>query len=349
MKKTLRLTLPVVLLSAILSACSTSNQTDTIKPTVSLSNVSSTVTQPGAVTLQATADDNKSVKEVDFYVDNMLVQAVTTPTNGVYQTTYTWQASQNGTHTVKAVAMDSSGNRSIDATQQVNVNIIVDVIKPVVKITADAPDPITVAGSYTLSVNATDNVGVVAVTGKATCTDTSGKTTTLISPSTTTTTSFSYSIPVTAAYNGTCTLTVSANDAAGNTDTSSKTITINIPTGTGTGPGTGTGTGPGTGPGTTDTQKPTVSVQVSAPNPITVAGLYSVTVAASDNVGVTSLTGVLTLPTGQTFNLTFDPKGGSQSIPVSAAYNGTSTLTVTAIDATGNSASATQQIVVNIQ
>ncbi|WP_291425758.1 Ig-like domain-containing protein [Deinococcus sp.] len=222
MKKTLRLTLPIVLLSAILSACSSGNQTDTINPTVSLSTISGTVTQPGTVTLQATASDNKSVKEVDFYVDNVLVQAVTTPTNGVYQTPYTWQARQNGAHIVKAVAVDSSNNRSTDATQQVNVNIVVDTVKPVV--TISVPSTITTAGTYNVTVTASDNVGVVALTGTLTLPN--GMSVPLSNLSTS---GGTVALPVTAAYNGTSTLTVTATDAAGNQTTQTQQVVVNIP------------------------------------------------------------------------------------------------------------------------
>ena len=89
---------------------------DTTPPQVSLTSPSAGTILSGAVNINATATDDVEVARVDFYIDETLVLSNTT-----LPYAYTWDttASSNGSHTIKAIAYDTSSNENnhqIDVT-----------------------------------------------------------------------------------------------------------------------------------------------------------------------------------------------------------------------------------------
>ncbi|MBI4056070.1 MAG: hypothetical protein HY399_00795 [Elusimicrobia bacterium] len=129
-----------------------------------------------------------------------------------------------------------------------------DTTSPTIKITSPA-NGATLSGSFTVSGTASDNVGVTSVEasidGGAFAAATG-------------TTNFSFSVPLLA--NGQHTITARTWDAAGNTGSDSIVITVNIPA--------------------RDQEPPIVSI-VSPSSGSTVSGSITVSIMASDNVGVT--------------------------------------------------------------
>lgn len=331
------LVLPLALLTAALSACTQgSGFVDSTNPTVTLNAVASPVTTSGAVTVSAKASDDVGIKQVDFYLDDAATPFATDTSADAgqnYTATLNLTGAQNGRHTIRVVAMDTSGNTSTQATQDITVNI--DNVPPVVTVTG-LPSTITSAGTYTIGYSATDNVGVTSVRGVLTR---QGTTTTLLDQTTTTTSGTLGSVSVDASLNGTYTLTVTATDAAGNTGTSTRTVVIDIP-----------GTplpNPGPTP-TPDTEAPRVTITVPQ-SPITTAGNYDILISLSDNVRVTSVTGYVQSDALGRIDLTnLDPAGGKATIPVSRAFNGNNTIYITARDAAGNEGKAQASVQVNI-
>lgn len=108
--------------SAQYSASGTNPQpTDTTKPIVSITSpANNSVFSQGVVTVNATASDNVAVSKVEFYVDNQ-----STPMATDTSAPYSSGDSINllaGAHTIKAIAQDSSGNRSNPATISITVS-----------------------------------------------------------------------------------------------------------------------------------------------------------------------------------------------------------------------------------
>jgi hypothetical protein len=161
----------------------------------------------------------------------------------------------------------------------------------------------TVAGTVTIQVNATDNVGVTSVTYTL-----NGS---LVGSSSTS--PFSYSWDTTRHANGGYTLTATAWDAAGNQASSSVSVTVSN--------------------STTDTTAPTVTITAPASGS-KVSGNVEVRVSASDNLGVVKaelyVNGVLVdSSTAAPFTMYWHTKK-------SGSYSGWQTLTVKAYDAAGN-------------
>jgi hypothetical protein len=117
----------------------------------------------------------------------------------------------NGNHTLIAVARDGAGNTATSAAVSVSVNNPVsNTTPPTVSITAPAAGA-TVAGTVTVSANATDTVGAVGVQFKLDGANLGAEDTTA---------PYSVSWDTTSASNGSHTVTAVARDGAGNTATS---------------------------------------------------------------------------------------------------------------------------------
>lgn len=102
--------------------------TDTIAPTVAMTNPLAGTTLQGAVTLSATAVDNiggSGVAKVDFYVDN---QKVGTVSSSPYQLQWNSVSVANGSHALYAVATDNAGNAG--SSSVVNVTVFNDTTIP---------------------------------------------------------------------------------------------------------------------------------------------------------------------------------------------------------------------------
>jgi len=83
---------------------------DTTPPVVSIASPAGGATVSGTVGIAANASDNVMVDRVDFLVDGAVVGSLLPPENG--PTTFSWNTHSiaNGNHTLKASAVDSSGN-----------------------------------------------------------------------------------------------------------------------------------------------------------------------------------------------------------------------------------------------
>ncbi len=147
--------------SAAVSVTVNNTTPDTTPPTVSLAAPVNGATVSNTVTVSANATDNVAVASVQFQLDNSNVGNAVL----VAPYTYSWDTtkSANGTHTLRAIATDTSNNSATSASVTVTVNnTSKDTTPPTVSLTAPA-NGATVSGTVTISANATDNVAVARV------------------------------------------------------------------------------------------------------------------------------------------------------------------------------------------
>ncbi len=267
---------------------------DTVAPTVSITTPSGTAS--GTVTVTANASDNVGVSGVQFVVDGVALGAQ--DTTSPYSQTWNTTTAANGTHTLTAIATDTSGNTATSAPVTITVNnTTADTVAPTVTIT-DPPGGV-VSGTFAIAANASDNVGVAGVRFLVDGNQIGAEDTT--SPYGTTLNT----IPLA---NGTHTLTAVARDAAGNTATSAPvTITVN----------------------NVDTSAPNVTL--TAPTG-TVSGTVTLTANATDNAGVA---GVQFLVDGVALGAQDTTSPYSQTWNTSTVVNGTHTLAARATDVNG--------------
>lgn len=326
--------LPVLFMTALLSAC-TSGSTDTTNPSVTEVSVTTPVVTAGPHHLSAKATDDVAVQQVDFYLDDAstpFASDTSADSEGKYAATLTWNAAQNGPHTIKVVAVDTSGNKSAPVNQNVTVNIVTDTVSPTVSITGLPTATVTAPATYNVTLSATDNVAVTSLQGVLTRVDGNGQTVTLVNE-TLPAGEFTFPLTLDASANGTYVLKVSASDAAGNTIDTTQTFTVNIPT---------SGTTPTP---VKDTQAP--SLTITAPGTVTTAGTYNVTIKVSDNVAVASVTGTVKTPLGTVPLSGLSTSGGTVGIPIiSNLLNGQHTVAITATDTSGNA--TTQSVTINV-
>jgi peptidoglycan/xylan/chitin deacetylase (PgdA/CDA1 family) len=95
-----------------------SGGTDTTPPTASMTAPPDGTRVAGTTLLSATASDNNAVDHVDFLVDGAVVGTVT---SGPYN--FSWNSANvaNGTHTVRARAVDLSGNTTTSSSISITV------------------------------------------------------------------------------------------------------------------------------------------------------------------------------------------------------------------------------------
>jgi hypothetical protein len=146
---------------------------------------------------------------VQFKVDgtNLGFEVTTSP----YTTSWDSTKVANGSHTITAVARDTSGNTTTSSSVSVTTSNVVDTTKPTVSLTAPTAGS-TVSNTAAVSATAADNVGVAGVQFKLDGANLQAEDTT--SP-------YSINWNTATATNGAHTLTAVARDAAGNTTTSS--------------------------------------------------------------------------------------------------------------------------------
>jgi hypothetical protein len=129
---------------------------DTTPPVVSFISPQNGDTVSGTITVQVNATDNVAVASVSLAVDgNNIGSDTTSPYTFVLDTTQF----VNGSHTLTANAVDSSGNTAT-ASITVAVNNVADSTPPVTTITSPQ-NGASVEGIVTIAASATDNVGVV--------------------------------------------------------------------------------------------------------------------------------------------------------------------------------------------
>jgi len=204
----------------------------------------------GIVNLSATPTDDVGVVQVSFFVDGTLIDSVTT---APYEISWDSTTVGDGDHDLTAEALDGAGNVGTSAPQAVAVDNGVDTIPPEVNLNA-LVSPLS--GTVTVSALATDDVGVTQVDffvdGVLIGSDTVSN--------------FEVQWDTTGVTNADHELTALAHDAAGNM-TASAPLTVTV---------------------LNDSQAPTVSI-TSPSDGDDVSGQVVVTVAASDDVGVTEV------------------------------------------------------------
>lgn len=189
---------------------------DHTKPTVIIASPLTNSTVSGTVSIQVRASDNVGVSLVSLSIDGILLAS-----SSISPYNFSWITSgvASGTHTITATAKDAAGNSS-SASIQVGINIAPsgDVTAPVVSITSPVSgSAISSGATVSISVSASDNVGVSSVTFSV---DGTVQTTAITAP-------YSFSWNTTGVASGTHTLTATAKDAAGNTSLSSILVTLN--------------------------------------------------------------------------------------------------------------------------
>jgi spore germination cell wall hydrolase CwlJ-like protein len=274
---------------------------DGTPPAVAISAPTAGATVSGTVTVSANASDNISVGGVQFKLDgvNLGAEDTTSP----YSVSWNTTTAANGTHTLTAVARDTTGNTTTSTA--VTVTVSNDTTAPTVSISAPAGGA-TVSGTLSVTASGSDNVGVSGVQFKLDGVNLGTEDTT--SP-------YSRSWNTTTASNGSHTLTAVARDAAGNTTTSIA-VTVTV---------------------ANDTTAPTVSISAPAGG-ATVSGTVTVSGSASDNVGVV---GVQFKLDGANLGSEDTTSPYSVSWNTTTATNGSHTLTAVARDAAGNTTTST--------
>ncbi|HOP93990.1 MAG TPA: Ig-like domain-containing protein [Acetivibrio thermocellus] len=213
---------------------------DTSNPYVSISSSSSSVVAGKSVTITVSASDNVRVVRVEAFANGVPVEldanskcTITTETPGILEIT--------------ANAYDEAGNVGT-ATKSITVQP--DTTVPSVSISSTA-STITAGKSFTITVNASDNIGVVSIEvdidGVPISLDENNK----------------YTVTPTEA--GTIVITAKAYDKAGNEGIATRSITVQA-----------------------DTTKPSVSISSTA-STVAVGKSFTITVNASDNIGVVSI------------------------------------------------------------
>lgn len=130
-------------------------------PSVSIASPTSNSSVAGAVTISGAAAGSLGIAQVNLYCDSTLIGS-TAAAN--YSFSWNSGAFTAGAHTLSVQALDSAGNTG-SASVQVNVTSTAaapDTIAPVVSITSPAAGA-SVAGTVSVDVSASDNVGVQQV------------------------------------------------------------------------------------------------------------------------------------------------------------------------------------------
>ena len=284
---------------------------DSQAPVVAITAPASGATISGITTLSADASDNVGVVGVQFRVDGANVGAE--DTSAPYSLGWSSSTVANGTHSLTAVARDAAGNSTVSAARSVTVsNGGGDTQAPSASMTAPA-NGTTVSGFVSLTANASDNVGVVGVQFQVDGVNMGTEDTS--SP-------YRRSWDTSAASTGTHSLVAVARDAAGNSSASAP-VSVTVNNG--------------------DTVAPTVSF-TSPSSGATVSGTVTVSASASDNVGVA---GVQFKLDGSNLGSEDTSSPYSISWSTTGASNGSHTLTATARDAAGHTATATRSVTVS--
>ncbi len=273
---------------------------DNTAPTVSITSPEEGAIVRGAVTIQVDASDATSgILSVEFYVDGDLVFTDTSPP---YK--YRWDTTEvtDGSHTIRVVASDEAGN-----TAEQTISVAVDNTAPTVSISKPSPGAL-IRGTVTISVEASDEVGVASVAfyidDELLLTDTEAP--------------YAYDWDTTAVADGKHTIRIVVSDLAGNTAEVSITVTV-------------------------DNTAPTVSI-TSPSSGEAVRGVVTISVDASDATSV--IVSVKFYVDGELlFTDTEAPY--EYDWDTTAVSDGSHTIRVVVFDAAGNEAETSVSVVVD--
>ena len=247
--------------AAAVAAAVASVAADTTPPTVSIASPTGGSVN-GLVSVSVNASDNVGVTRVDLLVNGTVLAS---DTSAPYA--FSWDSGGLAGTSVSLVARayDAAGN--VGTSQTVTVSVATATPADTTPPTASIASPTggSVSGVVPVSVTANDNVGVtrvdLKVNGAVVASDTSAP--------------YSFSWDSSSLVGTNATLVAVAYDAAGNAGTS-KTITVSV-------------AGTTQGASGTDTTPPVVRI-ASPANGSTVSGNVTVSVSATDNVAVASVT-----------------------------------------------------------
>ena len=134
---------------------------DTLPPGVDLERPLADATVSQTISLQAFATDDVGIARVWFQVDGVAIPGTATDVgNHTYVMSWDTRTVPDGLHVLTAVARDVGGNEAVSTP--VTVRVLNDTIPPTVTWIRPLNGAV-VWGTQTLSVDATDNVGVVRV------------------------------------------------------------------------------------------------------------------------------------------------------------------------------------------
>jgi peptidoglycan/xylan/chitin deacetylase (PgdA/CDA1 family) len=197
------------------SLATTASITVPTAPSVSVTAPVANATVTGTTTLTATAADAVAVSNVQFKVDG--VNVGTADTTSPYSFSWNSTTATNGTHTITAVATNSSNLMTTSGPVSVTVSNPLTPTPPTVSVTAPVANA-TVTGTTTLSATAADAKAVSSVQFKVDGNNIGTADTT--SP-------YSVSWDSTSVANGTHTVTAVATNSSNLTTTSSS-VTITV-------------------------------------------------------------------------------------------------------------------------
>jgi hypothetical protein len=267
---------------------------DTTPPTASVTAPTNNALVRQTVTVSADCTDNVAVASVQFQVDGQNLGSPVTATP--YAVSWNTTAVTDGTHTLTAVATDTSGN-----TGSSTVTVSVDNTLPTESITAPATGT-TVSGTTAVTASAADNVAVASVQFQL-----DGQN--LGSPDTTA--PYTVNWDTTTASNAIHQLTAVAKDTAGNQATSAA-VTVTV--------------------SNVDATPPTVSMTAPATN-AAVHQAVTVSANAADNVAVA---GVQFYLDGNPLGAEDMTAPYSVSWDTTTVADGSHTLSAAAWDTSGN-------------
>ncbi|MEK7073302.1 MAG: hypothetical protein AAB974_02585 [Patescibacteria group bacterium] len=269
---------------------------DTTAPVVNQID-QSTATAGTALTLTAIAMDNVGISSCSLYVGGVS-QGTMAVLGGVASRSHTFPAA--GSYAADVRCTDAAGNPTTGASRTIVVAAAADSTLPTV--TGVGPTTASTGSAVTLTATVADNIGV------SSCTLYVGGT----SQGAMTVSSGVASRSHTFASAGSSSVEIRCVDAAGNTGTGSATVTVSA------------------SPATADTTLPIVG-QV-AQTTATAGTAITLTVAASDNIGISSCT----LYVGGVSQGTMAVSGGSASRSHTFSSSGNIAVEVRCTDATGN-------------
>lgn len=144
--------------SRAVAMATNSQTTDTTPPVVSFTSPAAGSTVSGSVSVAINASDNSAVSSVTVSLDG---STITSFAAAPYAFSWDTLAVADGTHVLSATARDATGNTST-GTASITVRNTIDSTAPSISVTSPSAGA-NVSGTVTVSVNATDNVGVARV------------------------------------------------------------------------------------------------------------------------------------------------------------------------------------------
>ncbi len=241
---------------AVAAASGQTPPQDTTAPTAVITSPAAGAALANSVSVSVTGSDNVGVTKIEWYLDGALKSSSATSSASFSWNTTT---SANGSHTLMAKAYDAAGNVGSSASFSVSVNNpVADTTAPVASVGSPVNGS-TVAGTISVAVSGSDKVGVTKVEWYLDAT--------LKGSSSAASAAFSWDS--TGVSNGGHTIAAKAYDAAGNVGSSANiSVNVNNPV--------------------PDTTVPVATLS-SPTSGATLSGTLSVTISASDNVGVTKV------------------------------------------------------------